>query len=457
VKKALVFFALLVLIFTRIAAQEEDALILENDSIFDEPLFENQEKNNPNSDANSFFGEPLSETEGKDIFDWDIDSLFDKPFSETEEEENTDDPVSSVLGSVKRRGIIFGASYEFQGLIAPGWDTAPWFFDGSEVYSWGPGVKMNSTLSLDAQISDVFRVLTVFSFTIPSFAFTLGDFFFDYNFLNTAFIRAGKYEQSWGVSPNYGFTNLLARVPSGKDYGTSYIFKADIPVGIGGIQMLALTRAKLMEGILPGMDDIGYGWKYNLAFRWADFDLGMFYQENMALRSFLSIKTTVLNTELYNEWLVAANIHSDYKVSFAANVGFIKNFFSEKFIINGEFFYNGEKGTEYYRPETNLLEEETLPYIENIDLALNLLYKFGGKGNPSVFTQVRYAPMQSSAQVVPGFRLTPFSHVEVYLAVPMALGGKSGYYYLNNSPGNRPFSIMLLVTLKGNVQARYNY
>jgi hypothetical protein len=418
VRKLFVFLGLLAFSFARIAAQEEDAL------------------------------------------NWDIDSLFDDPLPETTVEEDSGESVYSSLGLVKRRGLTFGASYEFQGIIAPGWDTAPWFFDGKEKYSWGPGIKMKSALSLDAQISDVFRVLTVFKFTIPKFKFTLGDFFFDYNLLNVAFIRAGKYEQSWGISPNFGFTNLLSRVPGGKKYGTSYIFKTDIPIGIGGIQALALTRSKLMDGIYPGWDDIGYGGKYNLAFRWADFDLGVFYQENMALRSFLSIKTTVLNTELYNEWLVAVNVHSDNAASFAANIGFARDFFGNKFTLNGEFFYNGEKGAEYYRQETNLMEEDTLKFIEDFVMALNLLYRFGGKLNPRFFTQVLYAPLQSSAQVIPGFRITPLSNIEIYLAVPMSLGKKSGYYYQNSvdhTNTNRPFSIMLLVTLKGSVQAEYNY
>jgi len=420
-KKTLVLLAMLVFLFTSIAAQEED------------------------------------------ISNWDIDSLFDEPLSETtvEEnpaEENTGDSVSLALDSVKKRGLTFGASYEFQGWISPGWDTAPWFFDGEEEYSWGYGGNMYSSFSLDAQVSDVFRVLTVFSFNVPKFEFTLGDFFFDYNLLNAAFIRAGKYEQTWGISPNFGYTNLLSRVPDEKDYGTSYIFKTDIPIGIGGFQTLVLTRAKLMEEIYPTFEDIGYGGKYNLAFRWADFDLGVFYQENMALRSFLSIKTTIMNTELYNEWLVAVNTHSDNEASFAANVGFIRNFWGNKLTLNGEFFYNGEKDAKLYVPETSLQEEKILPFIEDITLALNALYRFGGKINTRFFIQTLYAPRQSSAQVIPGFRFAPFSNIEFYLAAPMALGKKTGHYYQNTAdPYNRKFSIMLLITIKGNVEAGFYY
>jgi len=290
------------------------------------------------------------------------------------------------------------------------------------------------------------------------FIFTLGDFFFDYNIYNRIYVRAGKYEHSWGISPNYGFTNLLSRVPSVGPNGSSYLVKADIPAGVGGIQALALTRTDIEKGDIPSRSEIGLGGKYNLALRWADFDLGAFYQDNMATRGIFSIKTTVLNTELYNEWLVAANTHTDNAVSFAFNLGFAKEFFGNKAEINGEVFYNGEGSSYFFTPKTDIKEAETNPFIEGINIALNMLYRFDGKGNPRFFTRILYAPMQESVRLVPGFRLSPLPHVETYLAVPMALGRKDGYYYRHTSDiNNRPFSVMLYVTISGSVNAGYYY
>jgi len=429
----------------RIAAQEEDELDL------DELLSETQEEDELDLD------ESLSEAQEDDDLDWDIDSLFDKPLSETKEEKTPSKSVSSVLSSLKRRGLTVNASYNFKGSVLPGWDIPPWDFDGSEVFTWSPALKMSSSLGLDAQISDAFRVLTVYTFYLPGFKFTLGDFYFDYNIFNTVFIRAGKYRQTWGISPNYNFTNLLARIPSApsvrRRYGTSYIFKVDIPVGVGGVQMLALTRVKMMDGAFPLREDYGFGVKYNLAFRRADIDFGVYYQKIMATRSFLSIKTTIMSIEFYNEWLAAIDTNFDNAVSFAANIGFTRNFFDKKLSLNGEFFYNGEKGAMFYRPESDLLEEETIPFIENYNVALNLTYKFGGKINPSFFTQVLYAPLQYSARVIPGFKFSPLTNIEIYLAVPMALGNKEGYYYLKTEDRkNRPFYITLLVTFKGSIK-----
>ena len=402
------------------------------------------------------------EAQETDVFDWDWDwdSLFDEPFYDdtTEDEiseEFTADAAVTVLSSIKRRGITFSFSYEFQAGIAPGWDIAPWFFDGNEVFSWSSGAKMKSGIRLDAQVSEVFRVITVFNISIPDTFFSLGDFFFDYNILNAAFIRAGKYEHSWGISPNFNFTNLLSRVPSSSAGGDSYVFRIDVPIGVGGFQALALTRATI-DNI--SRSDLGFGIKYNLAYRWADFDFGIFYQNSMATRGFLSIKTTLNDTEVYNEWLVAVNTHSDNNFSIAANIGFVREFLNRRLSLNGELFFNGEGNSYFYHQETDIKEANASPFIEGFNIALNMLYRFRGKGNPRFFMQMLYSPMQNSMQLVPGFRLSPFSNIDIYMAMPVALSSRSGYYYNNTAdPNNRPFCITLLVTLSGNLQTGFYY
>jgi hypothetical protein len=385
------------------------------------------------------------------LLDIDIDSLFEDSFSKKNDMSNTSEDTTPV--NVNKTGITFGASYEFQGGIAPGWTLAPWHFDGTEERSWGQGVKMVSSLSINAQLSEVFKVYTSLGFNIPGFSFTLGDFFFDYNFFNKVFVRAGKYEHTWGHSD---FTNLLARVPDGGPSGPSYIVKADIPIGIGGFQTLMLTRVNIAEGAIPGqMADLAFGAKYNVALRWVDIDMGLFFQKDvMPTRGFLSLKTTLGKTELYNEWLLAVNTNADNAVSFAASLGIARDFFGDKLTIGGEVFYNGEGNTYFYKPETNFTDAETVQFFDQFNIALNLLYRIDWKGSPRIFTSVNFSTAETSFQLVPGFKFTPFDHIEVYLAVPMALGSKDGYYYRHNADAyNRPFSITLLVTLNGSVYA----
>jgi len=388
--------------------------------------------------------------EKNDLLGKDLDSIFDESFTGNTESDPTDE---STTVNVNKSGITFGVSYEFKGGLAPGWNLAPWHFDGTEDFSWEYGAKMVSKLSINAQISEVFKVYTSIDFKIPNFSLALGDFFFDYNFYNRIFVRAGKYEHTWGIS---SFANLLARVPEPEKgpSGPSYIMKADIPIGVGGFQFLALTRVDIAGNDTPKQwSDLAFGGKYNAALRWVDLDVGVFYQRYvMPTRGFLSIKTTLGKTEVFNEWLVAVNTHTDNAVSFAANIGFLRNFFNDKLTLGGEVFYNGEENTYLFKPETIYKEAETVRFLEHYIIGFNFLYRISGKGSPRLFTSVNYSVAENSAQLIPGFKFTPFKHIEVYCAVPMALGNKEGYYYTHNADlQNRPFSIMLLVTLTGSV------
>jgi hypothetical protein len=400
---------------------------------------------------------------------WDFDTLFDEPGPEIPSEETkteTTDTASTVMDLIQRRGFVFNASSEFAVGIAPGWYETPWSSEWSFEDRYTERIfKMHNSFSMNAQISNVFRVSSTIFFEIPNFRFALGDFFFDYSLYSKVFFRGGKYNLSWGISPNYNYTNLLARIPKDSPGGDSFILKADIPSGIGGFQVLALTRANLMSVSGAGniaLGDIGFGGKYNLALRRLDLDLGMFYQEEMPLRAFLSLKTTYRSTELYSEGLIAVDVHELSNISGAASLGFSRDFFDSKLTTNAEVFYNAEGNSFWYRPETSLRDSEISPFIEGLNGALNLRYRFNTKGDPHLFLQMRYAPLQNSAQLIPGFTLHPWPHVEVHFAIPMALGSKDGYYHLNTvrkGPEDLPlpFGIMLAITIKGGVQFAHYY
>lgn len=399
----------------------------------------------------------------------DLDSLFDEPFEQTQVPEATPkEPVKNptVISDIRKRGIEFNASYFFRGAINPGWDMYPWDFDGNEQFSWALGIEMGSKLRITSQISESFRVISVFTYQIPGFNLTLGDFFFDYNFYNKVFLRAGKYEHSWGVSPNFSFTNLLSRImitidpnfPKENANGDSYIAKFDIPIGIGGLQLLTLTRYNIAGGDSPPRQYFGYGGKFNLAFSWADFNLGLYYQEFMATRSFLSAKTVLFNFDVYNEWLFTYNNHTDDSVNISFNIGLSRPFFKNKLELNAEYYFNGEETTFYYRPQSEFRQQDTSPFLQGNNIAFNLLYRLDGNLNPRVFAKILYG--DESYSLVTGLRITPFSNTEIYFAIPMVLGSKDGHYYkdsFNVLNQHRPFSFVLYVSFTGSVSASHYY
>jgi len=395
--------------------------------------------------------------------DWDIDDLFNESAQEFPVEGPEENKSAVTVNKlIKQPGITFNASYEFLTGVAPGWREPPWVSAEDRGFYLYRFIKLNSSFTTDAQIDNSLRIKTVLRFEIPNFYLILGDFFFDYNINDVVFLRGGKYSHSWGINSNFSFTNLLARVPDESFTGESFIFKADIPTGVGGFQILTLTRAKLMEPnpSLPKLEDFGFGGKYNLALRWADFDTGVYYQKNMPIRAFLSIKTTLWKTELYTEGLLVFNANNFSDVSGAASFGFIKNLFSDKFTVNGEIFYNAEKDSYIYNPETYITDVSVTRFKEELNLALNLSLKFGGKTNPALFAQIRYAPFENSMQLIPGFKINPLPNIEVYLAAPMTLGPKEGYYYNNtyikdNEDKPIPFCVMLMVKLSGSIQFKH--
>jgi len=428
----------------------------------------------------------LSAQEG-DSLDWDIDTIFDEPVTASPPEGTVADTpgitgtapgttgtttgtkattattTTTVKSQLKRRGYIFGVTYGFITGLSPGWYEVPWDSDWhKEDYYLDRAIKLQGSFSVDAQFTETFRAISTISYEVPGFNFTLKDFFFDYNFSDTVFFRGGKYNLSWGISPNYHLTDILARVPKTGFSGDSYIFRADMPIGIGGIQVLALTRADLMHGVKPEIEDFGFGGKYNLALRWADLDTGIYYKNNMPLRGFLSIKTTIDKTELYNEYMGVVDFDKSNKFSGALNFGFARDFFSDKLSLAGEIFYNAEDDVYWYKSETSFKKSEISPFIEGLNIALNLTYRPWEKGNPRLFIQALFAPEQNTAQLIPGFRLTPVPNLELYFAVPMALGSKDGYYYSNtvnkdNKGKPLPFGVTLMFTLKGTIQSgHYN-
>jgi hypothetical protein len=398
---------------------------------------------------------------------WDIDNVFDRQSADMpEEKQNEETTQTTVLQMINRRSLTFDASYNFALGLTPGWENPPWYGSADGNFKWNPVVKFNITFALDAQISQVFRVLTALNFQIPNiesndgFRFLLGDFFFDYNLFDTVFIRGGKYSLKWGISPNFSFTNLLSRIPDSKNFSNdSFILKVDIPVGVGGFQLLALTRTDIFDRKNFSEEKLGYGGKYNLALREFDMDTGIFYQQGMPLRYFVSIKTTFGNTEVYSEGLIAFDNFNSLNISGAFNIGFVQEFLQNRLTVNGEFFFNNEAKSFYYNPETEFIEARASPFLDGFSMAINLRYGFGGRWNPRFYLQVLYEGFKNSAQVVPALRLSPISNVGVYIGVPMALGNENGYYSKEENTIMRDrygkpirFAFVLFVSLSGGIR-----
>jgi hypothetical protein len=132
---------------------------------------------------------------------------------------------------------------------------------------------------------------------LAKFNWEFAEFWGEYNLENRAYLKIGRFDLVWGLSPNFAYTNLPARIPEGSAGGEILALKFDVPIGIGGLQLLALTRDGFVKDknyMNAEADDLGYGMKYNLAVPGVDLNWGCFYHADMRLRGFASLKTTSL-------------------------------------------------------------------------------------------------------------------------------------------------------------------
>jgi hypothetical protein len=398
--------------------------------------------------------------------DWDFDTLFDEPeevpsgppdgAAEGDAPEESGG-ASALAALLRRSGFSLDFSYSANGGLSPGWSESPWFAgDYGSTYTNVLGVNLYSYLGLDVRVSESFRAHSTVGFTIPDKSgFFLQDFYIDYNVFKRVFFRVGKFGYNWGISRNFPAANLLSRVPpgsphSGGDWGDPYILKADIPIGIGGLQFLTLTRPGFLRGSTPEFKELGYGGKYNLAFTWADIDAGVFYHDEMPLRSSLSVKTTIKDTELYVEAMGAVRHKTWDGYSISANAGIVQDLFNDLVSVNAEIFWNGEDDAFFFNPKTELEDAESSPFYPGLNAALNLSFKPNWIWDLRFVLASRWVLDTNSAYLLPGLSFSPLSHIDVSLGVTIALGGRQGHYYHNNpNKNNRPFGVILLINLHG--------
>ena len=425
--------------------------------------------------------------------EWDFGTLFDEPLLPPAEQEPTVEvPIITVVDLLRLRGFTLTIASTFRAGIAPGFHESPWRWDSfadREHYFLERVFLMRTQFTVDSQINANLRFRSRVFFEIPNFGFRFGDMWFDYNFHDRVFVRGGIFNMAWGISRNFHFANLLAYIPpdlpaqaatinrpavtaaQARTFNRDpFIFRADIPFGVGGFQLLALTRAPLTGNIKATgitMDDIAYGGRYSVAFREIDLSMGMLNQNGMPFRLFMSASTSFWDTDWYTEGVLAIS-DTQPRLSSAMNLGFTRviDFFGS-LSINGELFINGLEETRFRQPGTALLEDGYVTsFIRGLNIALNLHYRFPDRGrNPQLILQWRHAPFENTGRLVPSFRINPWPNIVLDFAMPMALGSRHGYYHqhtvrmdtIDPDRRNIPFSLMMLVTISGNVRLDHRY
>jgi len=386
----------------------------------------------------------------------DIDSLFEE--TTVTGESSGAKPVEAIdllKDIVKNEGFSLGASFNLKLGYSPGWMAIPGEFKDTAF------LNSSSAVSLDMQISPVFRVLQKYSISYPNFEPEIIEFFADYTLADQLFFRVGRQNITWGISRNFPFTNLPARIPDdfpAEETGT-YSVKLNIPVGVGGFEALLFTRDGYFDDpALPKFEEFGFGGKFNLALSGLDISFAGFYHQDMHFRSVFYGSTTIFDKyELFSEALVSYDFNAsdteiltpdgkvDNPFDKSISTGFYFDHFDRNLEVNAEYLFNGE--------ETELeVYGAKFPLFFGHNLAFNMSLKTFKK-KLKFFTQLKLNLSDSSGLFLPGVSIYPMDNLELGMAMPMFFGSENSTYMTNNFDIlDRKFSIVFGVKLSGNLK-----
>jgi len=424
--------------------------------------------------AGLVFSQVSGEKPTKKVEHYDVDSLFDGSSELNDyDDEPPENPVNNFLSNVlKSPGLMLRANYSIDFFFVQGWNRRPWDedFDKDDIFkNQTVGAYLKSGLGLEIQISQHLRFWQSFKFVAPGMSMTLEEFYGDYDIKNLIYMKIGKYDYRWGISPNYPYTNLIGRIPTDGSSGDLYLAKIDIPVGVGGFQFIVYTRDGFVkEWAKLKLNNFAYGLKFNLAIPKLDLNAGALFYQRMPLRGFVSLNSTIFkSTEIYAEGLFSImhpamvdivkrreEFHGKWdNPGGAVSLGVYQDFFRERLKINAEIFYNMELETSYIT-ENNPIEKELIayPFIQGLNMALNISYKPGGLAGLITGVNFIYNIKDNSGKVTPGIKFTPASNLNISLGIPIILGRRGGVYYgesLLDDLRIKAFSFVFSVSIGG--------
>lgn len=403
-------------------------------------------------------------SENEDLLDnEDLDSFFSQ---EEDEAVATEDKEFYVLDDVvNTTGFVFGADYQLFGGYSPG-------AQDFEIYDDAIILGMRSTFSLDAQISSDFSVFQKWDVKYPDFELVMTQFYAESIIKDRAFLRLGRENLSWGEAKVFKLSNLLVRTPetfSGSR--DSYSIRLNVPIGLGGVNILALTREGMWKESTPSANEIGLGALYNhiintekLIF---DLNLGLFHHREMNLRSFLSGKTTIFNTEIYSELIFAYNMYGtdyiydnndidnsqydslnmepdsvDNKTDLSINLGVYRDFFDGKLEVGSEYLFCGE--------------ESELP--DHVYKGHNISFFIKGKFDSINMEASSYFKAHLSDEEDDSFAFSPVvlwdlsDNLLFSLASPIILGTEESNFIIDNIDIlDREWSLVFRIIFHGNL------
>ncbi len=329
----------------------------------------------------------------------DFDSIFDDPAEDIVVEQPADIDYRNQFEESKK--IVVKGDFVIRAGGGFGWVDEP--FDGKpEIVA---GAYSKATISFDARPDPTIRIFgklkTEMNSDKGSDVWSKLDFvelYCDYNWLDKAFFRLGKFYMTWGQGRLFRPANFMEDAED----GTS--FRMTMPNVLDGVSLVSLYKKrvfsddkKLHKGDLSfaGHADKTLG-PINLSF-------AMLYNDLDGQRYSGSFKTVILHTDLFADYVLNRSDEGD--ITHEALAGFYKEWENIKFY--GEYYYDGR------------IEDD-------IDHCIGLATDWDNLfGSPvSMRFKWLHSVSNEAGQFIGGFSISPWKHVKIHAAVPWQYGDK---------------------------------
>ena len=340
------------------------------------------------------------QAEAETPYEDDFDSIFDDPAEDIVVEQPADIDYRNQFEESKK--IVVSGDFVIRAGGGFGWTDEP--FDGYPEKVAGAYSK--ATISFDARPDPTIRIFGKLKTEMDSdngsdvwSRLDFDELYCDYNWLDKSFFRLGKFYMTWGQGRLFRPANFMEDCED----GTS--FRMTMPNVLDGVTLVSLYKrypgspndGKLHKG------DVSLAGHADKTLGPINFSAAMLYNQMDGQRYSGSVKTVILGTDLFADYVLNRSDEGD--ITHEALAGFYHEWENIKFY--GEYYYDGR------------IEDD-------VDHCVGLATDFDNLfGSPvGMGFKWLHSVTDNAGQFIGGFSISPWKHVKIRMAIPWQYGDK---------------------------------
>lgn len=333
--------------------------------------------------------------------------------------------VDHTLAFTTAEKIKLSGSFSAEGGVALGWTKWPELSDPETHLVGTVGGKATNTLSFDARPDEYLRIFSSFKYTLDpaendDFSWSdlnIAEMYADYYGVPSAFLRLGKFTQTWGQGRLFTPGDLM------EDNEDGTAVRVSFPALLSGISATALAKKEFFHDPKdPSYREFAYGASADAVVRSIRLTLAGRYQKNEGYRLLASVKRTILGVDLF-----ADGVYKDPGFIFLA--GFYKDW--KDLRLYGEYQYDDGAADDH-------------------SFGLATLYKRAFGSPVDLGVKWMHTSQDGSGSLTLGAVFSPWPRLSLGAAVPIHYGATGSKYVIDNEdPAGRRIALALTAKISG--------